>query len=75
VRVWDQIIKTGKNYRTKHFIICIFHMTLMNARIVKCAGNVSPLGRLQNVVSKTQGHGRCGNSWMDHINIDHKDVK
>ena len=50
-------------------------MTLMKARIMKCAGNVTPLGKLQNVVSKTQGQGRCSNRWMDHINIGHKDVK
>ena len=50
-------------------------MTLMKARIMKCAGNVTPLGELQNVVSKTQGHGRCSNIWMDHIDIGHKDVK
>jgi hypothetical protein len=35
---------------------------------MKFVGNVTPLGKLQNVVSKTQGHGRCSNIWMDHIN-------
>ena len=75
MRGWDQIIKTGKNYRTKYFIICVFYMTLMKARIMKCAGNVTPLGKLQNVISKTQGRWRCSNSWLDHINIGHKDVK
>lgn len=73
---WKKIIiKTGKNYGTKHFIICVFHMTLMKGRIMKCAANMTPLEKLQNVVSKTQGYGRCVNSWMDHINIGHKDVK
>jgi len=50
-------------------------MTLMKGRIMKCAANMTPLEKLQNVVSKTQGYGRCVNSWMDHINIGHKDVK
>jgi len=45
MRGWDQIIKTGKNHRTEHLIICIFHMTLMKARKMKCAGNVMPMGK------------------------------